>query len=129
MRIVIPSLGTNKSAYRQSGAIGGDMDYYEELEYLYSAPFVIVTNTGAESHMLPKAKNNKISTYYLMDVIAEMTGFEFTPYMELLSEYYDEVPYYNIRLDRPETEAIKRLKHMHELISYDRITGERYSVK
>ena len=79
--------------------------------------------------MLPSKKDNKVSSYYLLEIIAEMTGAKETPYMELLADYYEKVPYYHVRLDVPETEDIKALKHMHELISYDRIMGERYSVK
>ncbi|MBQ2058069.1 MAG: hypothetical protein II490_05465, partial [Oscillospiraceae bacterium] len=98
-------------------------------EFYYSGPFIIYSNTGAESHMLTSKKDNKVSSYYLLEIIAEMTGSAETPYMQLLADYYEKVPYYHVRLDVPETEDIKALKHMHELISYDRIMGERYSVK
>ena len=124
----IPSLGANRAAYVQSGTTEQG-DTLADNEFYYSGPFIIYSNTGAESHMLPSKKDNKVSSYYLLEIIAEMTGAKETPYMELLADYYEKVPYYHVRLDVPETEDIKALKHMHELISYDRIMGERYSVK
>ena len=124
----IPSLGANRAAYVQSGT-AEQGNSAADNEFYYSGPFIIYSNTGAESHMLTSKKDNKVSSYYLLEIIAEMTGSAETPYMQLLADYYEKVPYYHVRLDVPETEDIKALKHMHELISYDRIMGERYSVK
>ena len=124
----VPSLGANRAAYVQSGTTEQG-DTAADNEFYYSGPFIIYTNTGAESSLLPSKKDNKVSSYYLMEIITEMTGAGETPYMQLLRDWYKKVPYYHVRLDLEETEDIKALKHMQEQIGYDRIIGERYSVK
>ncbi|MBQ4382713.1 MAG: LTA synthase family protein [Oscillospiraceae bacterium] len=123
----IPSLGAGQAAYRQSGAIGGGMDYWLEQEYLYSAPFIIYTNTGAETDLLKK-EDNKVSSYYLLDIIADMTGFEKTRYMSLLEELYGQIPYYNLRLELPANPVRDRLGRIHRYITYDRLLGKKWSV-
>ncbi len=124
----IPSLGANRAIYYETGALGDDVPEEQQLDFLYSTPFLIYSNTGAVSGMLPGRQDNRISSYYLLEIIAEMTGIPQTPYMQLLADYYTRVPYYNIRLGLEQTPDIAALAHMHELISYDRLAGERYSV-
>lgn len=120
----IPNLG---DAYKETGILTGGSSP-EELRYMYSTPFVIYTNTGAESGMLPKKAGNEISTYYLLEVIADMTGFAQTPYMRLLADFYTRVPVYNARLPflggSGDVEALCR---MHDVITYDRLIGNRWS--
>ena len=70
----IPTLGTNRAAYYETGVVGGAVPYSQQLAYLYSTPFLICSNTGAVSGMLPEERGNQISTYYLLDVVAEMTA-------------------------------------------------------
>ncbi len=122
----IPNLS---QAYVKSGVMPGN-GTPEERMYMYSTPFVLYTNTGAASDMLPEKTGNEISTYYLLEVIARMTGFAETPYMRLLADFYSRVPVYNVRLWPIEvTEDVTALRRMHEVITYDRLLGERWSVE
>lgn len=122
----IPNLG---QAYAETGVMPGDGSAESQM-YAFSTPFVIYTNTGAVSDMLPGRTENEISTYYLLEVIARMTGFSETPYMRLLADFYRRVPVYNVRLWPIEvTEDVKALCRMHEIITYDRLMGERWSVE
>lgn len=114
------------NTYDQTGIIGGDP--VEELMYVFSTPFLIYTNTAARSGLLPGPRDNQISTYYLLEVVAEMTGFTQTPYMRLLADLYTRVPFYNTRLWSIElTEDVAELRRLQELITYDRLMGERWS--
>jgi phosphoglycerol transferase MdoB-like AlkP superfamily enzyme len=124
----IPTLGSNRAAYYETGLLGGDRTEAEQLDFLYSAPFLIYSNTGAVSGMLSQREDNAISSYYLLEVVAEMTGFPQTAYMSLLEDFYQRVPCYNIRLGLTETEDISALARMHELITYDRLLGAGYSM-
>ena len=120
----LPNLG---DAYTKTGAITG-ANALEDLEYKYSTPFVIYTNTAAGSDMLPSKTGNRVSDYYLLEIIARMTGFHETPYMSLLNELHGKVPFYNVRLWPMEvTEDVARLCEIHKLITYDRLLGKRWS--
>ena len=70
---------------------------------------------------------NHISTYYLLSILAYQTGFTRTPYMNLLLDYFAQIPFHNIRLYRPETELSLSLERAKRLITYDRLVGREYS--
>ena len=123
----IPSLGINKAAYYETGLTTEDVPPAQRAAYLYSSPFLIYSNTGAESGLMTQHRNNQVSSYYLMEMVTEMTGFRQTPYMQLLADWYKKIPYYNIRLELEETPERKALAEMHQYITYDRLMGQGYS--
>lgn len=93
----LPSLAPNQEAYNQSGNIDISDGYStEEFEYLYSAPYFIYSNYGVDYG--DKEKYEKVSTYYLMSLVADVTGTAKTPYMQFLLSNFDMLPYYHARL-------------------------------
>lgn len=120
----IPTLG---NVYEETGFYGEE-GTPQRLQKRYSTPFVMVTNTGAVSSLLKEHQDNRISTYYLLEIAAEMTGFRQTPYMRLLADWFPRVPAYNLRIGFEVTEDIAAFARMQELITYDRLMGRRWSV-
>ena len=101
---------------------------HESQLLLLAAPFLIYANRELASGVFESQRDNHISTYYLLAALAELTGFRRTPYMNLLLDYRTRVPFHNTRLLMPETEEIRSLMRMLQLITYDRLVGNEYSV-
>lgn len=121
----LPTLGNAGEVYDTTG-------YYESNEgsialAMYSTPFLIYSNQGFEDCFFESAGVNTVSAYYFSSIIAQMTGFDRTPYMNLLLDMYSRVPYYNNRLWLPETEDTTALAEAMQYIAYDRLLGEGWS--
>lgn len=124
----LPNLGANNEAYEQCGLIDtSDGLSNEERMFLYSTPFLIYSNTEIKSGMFENNTGNEISSYHLLNAVAESTGFSRTPYMNLLRDFYDVTPLYNIRLDMEETEEIRVFTRAMRYVTYDRLVGENYT--
>lgn len=124
----LPTLGSNYLAYNETGFFNtADGMDTEERQKMYSTPFLIYSNFELKEGLFSATKDIRVSDYNLMNHIAKATGMEFTPYMELLSEFYDVAPYYNVRLLLEETSEIRPYVKAMELITYDRIMGKGWS--
>ena len=125
----LPTLGGNMAAYRQSGMIGAEYDE-ESYEKIYSTPFIVHANFDlGDSDLLHKGTDNNITSYNLMNGVAELIGSPRTPYMEYLEDYARALPYYNIRLHKTITDDQRKWVDGHRLLTYDRVAGGKYSMK
>ena len=124
----LPTIGANMGAYVQSGMLS-DYDK-EEYEMLYSTPFLVYANFELEEGtLLHKGNDNDISSYNLMNGVAELIGAPRTAFMQYLSDYARIEPYYHIRLQRAAKVEAKAYVEGHKLLTYDRVAGGRHSLK
>ena len=124
----LPNLGANNGAYEQCGLIDtSDGLSNEELMFLYSTPFLIYANTEIKSGLFENNTGNEISSYHLLNAVAESTGFTRTPYMNLLGDFYDVTPMYNVRLGMAETDEISVFTRAMRYVTYDRLVGGNYA--
>lgn len=124
----LPTLGSNHLAYNESGLFDSrDGLTHEECMTMYATPFLIYSNRTLDSGLFVGNRDNVISDYNLLNAVAVSTGFGRTPYMQLLQDFYDIAPAYNVRLGMERTELIDRFARMMELITYDRVFGHNYT--
>jgi len=122
----LPNLGGRLAAFTQTGLLNeDDFTTPEARAIMYSTPFIIYSNRELNS-IIPN-QGNHISTYYLLSILAYQTGFHRTPYMNLLLDYFSQIPFHNIQLLRPETELSLSLERAKRLMTYDRLVGREYS--
>lgn len=93
-------------------------------------PFLVYGNFDLESgETLKLGKENKISSFSLMNGALELANSPKTPMMEFLTDYGKVLPYYNNRLkiktDGKQTEFV----NAHRLLTYDILHGDKYSLK
>jgi len=123
----LPNLGGHLAAFTQTGLLTpGDFHSPEARLIMYSTPFLIYANREL-APILPN-KDNHISTYYLMSIMAYQTGFHRTPHMNLLLDYFERIPFHNARLYRPECDDSLSLERVKRLLTYDRLIGRGYSL-
>lgn len=126
----MPTLGSNYLAYYESGLFDSrDGLTQEELLTMYATPFLIYSNRKLDSGLFSGHKDNRISDYNLLNAVALSTGFARTPYMNLLLDFYDATPIYNVRLGMEVTDAIAPFSRAMEHITYDRVFGKNYSAQ
>lgn len=124
----LPTLGSNYLAYRESGLFDQtDGLTPEELEQVYSTPYVIYSNRELEFDFFGQNKNNPISDYNVLNAVYRAVGLPRTPYMEMLADFYRDYPYYNVRLEIPVHSTREPFLKAMELVTYDRILGRRWS--
>lgn len=124
------TLGQNFGAYVESGLFPLEENYFREYrEIMYSTPFLVYSNRELKPGLFTGNRDNQMSSYYLLDAVALSTGFQTTPYMELLADFYQTVPYYNVRLSITRTPEIVRTVQARQAITYDRMLGKGYTVK
>ena len=124
----MPTLGANYLAYNESGLFNSlDGLSQEELLTMYATPFLIYSNRELEAGVLQGNRDNVISDYNLLNALAVSTGMGRTPYMNLLLDFYQLTPIYNVRLGMEVTPEIGRFAGAMEYITYDRVFGENYT--
>ena len=124
----LPSLG---NAYQETGLFGDADDDSEEQALLrYGAPFLMTANYDIDtSNWYPQDHNEEltVSSYYLLSLLAETANTDRSPYMNLLLDYYAQVPYHDIYLKMDATAKIKALYNTRLLIAYDMVFGKKYT--
>lgn len=124
----LPAMGAYHAAYNQAGNVNISDDYdSEELKFLYSAPYLVYSNYGADFGALEE--NNELSTYYLLPLVSRAIGTATTPYMEFLCDNYHDFPYYNVRLGLTLDENGKNYIKALEYVTYDRTVGKKYTLE
>lgn len=128
-----PSLGANYAAYFQSGLIADTSSITQAERYIIqSTPYMIYANYNinaneANESMIKSGKNNNIASYNVLNALAVMIGSPRTEYMQFLQNYYETANYYNIRLNLDITVDMSYYIENHKLLTYDRISGMKYS--
>ena len=89
---------------------------------MYSTPFLFYSNRELEPGLFTQNTANELSCYYLLDAAALCTGFQRTPYMELLLDCYQVSPMYNERLLIPMTPELQEAIQAIYCVTYERLT-------
>lgn len=125
----LPTLGSNQGAYNQAGNVDASDGYdFDEKMYLYSTPFLFYANYDIDYNSTMN-QAEYVSSYYMLTLLADMTGTKMTPYMQYLRDSFDVMPFYNVRLGANISTEGKDITTAMKLITYDRIKGAEYSVK
>lgn len=123
-----PTLGANSAVYNQTGLVDtSDGLDTAERAILYTTPFVIYSNRDIQIPIFDSHTDNRISSFNVLNAIALATGFQRTAYMDLLLDFYEAEPVYNVRLLLPSTPELDRFTRYMHLITYDRVCGGNYS--
>lgn len=118
-----PTLGANWAAYDESGFFSAADNYNsEDRKKMYSTPFLFYSNRELEPGLFTQNTGNELSCYYLLDAAALCTGFQRTPYMELLLDCYQVSPMYNERLLIPMTPELQEAIQAIYCVTYERLT-------
>ena len=124
----MPTLGSNYLAYNESGLFNSrDGMTQDELMTMYATPFLIYSNRTLDKGLFESNTDNRISDYNLLNAVAVSTGMSRTPYMNLLLDFYEVTPIYNVRLGMELTDAIAPFAKAMEYLTYDRVFGKNYS--
>ncbi len=123
----LPTLGSNQAAYKQAGNVGNpDLTELEVKLFLYSTPFLFYSNYDIDYDTTMQGKSS-ISTYYMLSLLADLTGTQKTAYMNYLLDHYNDLPYYNVRVANTLTESQSEYINSLKLITFDRVRGAGYS--
>ncbi|MBQ8697291.1 MAG: hypothetical protein IJ519_06185, partial [Clostridia bacterium] len=91
-------------------------------------PFLIYSNFELnESELVHEGSDNEISSYNLLNAAAELIGAPRSEYHQWLAEFGLKYPTYNNRMAMTMTEELKKYTLEHQMITYDRVTGKKYS--
>ncbi|MGM9521264.1 MAG: LTA synthase family protein [Oscillospiraceae bacterium] len=125
----LPTLGSNYGAYNQTGFVDSSNGFdREEAMRMFSTPFIIYSNRDIDISIFDSNTENEISPYNVLNAVALATDFRRTPYMNLLLDFYEVTPMYNVRLHLDENEEIVYFTKRMQLITYDRTSGKGYSL-
>ncbi|MED1411854.1 MULTISPECIES: LTA synthase family protein [Bacillus] len=125
----LPSLGTNKSLYKETGYITNEKTPSERLA-MAQTPLLMYANFD-----IPNDNLGLVSPIYFSNLVLDYAGLNKVPFYEFLSKLYEEIPVLRDELKiGKDGEAIKSLtakqKEMlkqYELIQYDLLIGKQYS--
>jgi len=122
----LPTLGANHAAYAATDYFDGSEEDQATRKRMYGTPFVIYGNFDLKENAMENT-GNEMSDYYLLTKAAELSGTRRTPYMNWLLEQYESVPYLNYRLAVEESDKVAAFRDAHQIFTYDRLVGGRYS--
>ncbi|MGE7873239.1 LTA synthase family protein [Bacillus paramycoides] len=125
----LPSLGTNKSLYKETGYITNEKTPSERLA-MAQTPLLMYANFD-----IPNDNLGLVSPIYFSNLALDYAGLNKVPFYQFLSKLYEEIPVLRDELKiGKDGEAIKSLtakqKEMlkqYELIQYDLLIGKQYS--
>ncbi|PFJ19471.1 phosphoglycerol transferase [Bacillus cereus] len=125
----LPSLGTNKSFYKENGYITDEKTLSERLA-MAETPLLMYANFD-----IPNDNLGLVSPIYLSNLVLDYAGLNKSLFYQFLSELYKEIPVLRdeLKVDK-NGEAIKDLtkkqKEMleqYKMIQYDLLVGKQYS--
>lgn len=125
----LPSLGTNKSLYKETGYITNEKTPSERLA-MAQTPLLMYANFD-----IPNDNLGSVSPIYFSNLVLDYAGLNKVPFYQFLSKLYEEVPVLRDELMiGKDGEVIKNLtakqKEMlkqYEFIQYDLLAGKQYS--
>lgn len=117
-----PTLGANYQAYDESGFFpASDNFQYEYRSKMYTTPFLIYANRELEPGLFSQNTGNALSACYLLDAAALCIGGQRSPYMNLLLDCFQKVPFYNERLAMELTPDIREFIRITHSATYERL--------
>lgn len=125
----LPSLGINKSLYKETGYITNEKTLSERLA-MAQTPLLMYANFD-----IPNDNLGLVSPIYFSNLVFDYAGLNKAPFYQFLSKLYEEIPVLRdeLRIGK-DGEAIKGLtakqKEMlkqYEFIQYDLLVGKQYS--
>lgn len=119
-----PTLGANYASYDESGYFSAADNYnFQARKKMYSTPFLFYSNRKLAPGLFAQNTGNELSSYYLLDAAALCTGFQRTPYMNLLLDCYEVAPFYNERLVMDMTSELWESVRARHCVTYERLHG------
>ena len=124
----LPTLGVNYAAYVQSGYFSDPLTS-EDILKRQRTPFLIYANFElGESSIVHEGKDNELSSYNLMNAASQLIGAPRTAYMEYLSDFYNSIPFYNVRLGLDLSDDQTYFVNAHRIFTYDLLCGGKYLI-
>lgn len=119
-----PTLGANLAAYAQSGLIADPSAVTaEERQLTQSTPFMIYANFElTDSGVLHKGRDNKVTSYNLMNGALQAAGFAPDRMMMWLTDYAKCRPDYNIRMAIAPDDELWTFIREHSALTYEMMT-------
>lgn len=125
----LPSLGVNKSIYKEAGYIKNEKTINERLA-MAETPLLIYGN-----YNLPNDNLGMVSPIYFSNLVFDYAGINKSPFYQFLSELHKEVPVLRDELKvngkgeviENLTDKQKEMLKQYELIQYDLLVGKQYS--
>ncbi|MFB5251322.1 LTA synthase family protein [Bacillus mycoides] len=125
----LPSLGTNKSLYKENGYITNEKTPSERLA-MAQTPLLMYANFD-----MPNENLGLVSPIYFSNLVFDYAGLTKVPFYQFLSKLYEEIPVLREELRigkdgkaiKSLTEKQKEMLKQYELIQYDLLVGKQYS--
>ncbi|QBP93924.1 alkaline phosphatase family protein [Bacillus mycoides] len=125
----LPSLGTNKSLYKENGYITNEKTPSERLA-MAQTPLLMYANFD-----IPNDNLGLVSPIYFSNLVFDYAGLNKVPFYQFLSKLYEEIPVLRDELRigkdgkaiKSLTEKQKEMLKQYELIQYDLLAGKQYS--
>ncbi|MEW9182236.1 sulfatase-like hydrolase/transferase [Bacillus mycoides] len=125
----LPSLGTNKSLYKETGYITNEKTPSERLA-MAQTPLLMYANFD-----MPNDNLGLVSPIYFSNLVFDYAGLNKVPFYQFLSKLYEEIPVLRDELKigkdgeaiKSLTEKQKEMLKQYELIQYDLLAGKQYS--
>lgn len=125
----LPSLGTNKSLYKENGYITNEKTPSERLA-MAQTPLLMYANFD-----MPNDNLGLVSPIYFSNLVFDYAGLTKVPFYQFLSKLYEEIPVLRDELRigkdgkaiKSLTEKQKEMLKQYELIQYDLLVGKQYS--
>lgn len=125
----LPSLGTNKSLYKETGYITNEKTPSERLA-MAQTPLLMYANFD-----MPNDNLGLVSPIYFSNLVFDYAGLNKVPFYQFLSKLYEEIPVLRDELKIGKdgeaikilTEKQKEMLKQYEFIQYDLLIGKQYS--
>ena len=119
-----PTLGPNLAAYAQSGLIAdASAVTAEERQLTQSTPFMVYANFRlSDNPVLHAGRDNKVTSYNLMNGALQSAGFAPNSLMMWLTDYAVCRPDYNIRMAITPDDELWTFIREHSVLTYEMMT-------
>ncbi|MEZ2322549.1 LTA synthase family protein [Bacillus pacificus] len=125
----LPSLGTNKSFYKENGYITNEKTSNERLA-MAQTPLLMYANFD-----MPNDNLGVVSPIYFSNLIFDYAGLNKSLFYQFLSEFYKEIPVLRdeLKVDKNGevindlTKKQKEMLEQYKMLQYDLLVGNQYS--